>query len=242
MEMPKPGEAHARLQKLVGRWSGRETLHPAPWDPAGGPATAVVDNRSVLGGFAVLQEYQQERNGVPNFTGHGLFWWDPAKNQYVMHWIDSMGGTAGEYRGDFEGDVLRLVSALPQGGFSRCSFDCGSDGRYAFALEVSFDGQGWAPAIEGDYILARVADAPARSPRTSARTGRGAKKVKAARPAARVAAKTARSAKSAKSAKTAKSAKSAKGAKHARTAGRRAAPAQARRAAAGRGARKTRRR
>jgi hypothetical protein len=166
MEMPKPGEAHARLRALVGRWTGRETLHPAPWDPAGGPATTVVENRSILGGWAVVQEYQQRRNGVANFSGHGVFWFDPGTQQYVMHWIDSMGGTAGEYRGVFDGDVLRLVSALPQGGYSRCSFDCGTPDRYLFTLEISRDGSGWAPAIEGDYTKSRAA--AARSPQRRA--------------------------------------------------------------------------
>ena len=123
--MTKPGEAHARLQKLVGRWSGDETLYPAPWDPAGGPATAVVENRLVLNGLAVVQEYQQSRHGVNNFAGHAVFWWDPAARQHVMTWFDAMSGTATEYRGGFDGDVLRLSHAMPQGGHSRCSFNCG---------------------------------------------------------------------------------------------------------------------
>ena len=123
--MAKPGEAHARLQKLVGRWAGDETLFPAPWDPAGGPATSVVENRLVLNGLAVVQEYQQTRHGVNNFAGHAVFWWDPASSQHVMTWFDAMSGTATEYRGGFDGDVLRLSHALSQGGYSRCWFDCG---------------------------------------------------------------------------------------------------------------------
>ncbi len=155
MEMPRPGEAHARLQKLVGRWRGEETVHPAPWDKAGGTATAVVENRVVLGGFAVVQEYQQTRAGKPNFAGHGVFWWDPAANQHVMTWFDAMSGTPTEYRGTFDGDVLRLEAAVPQGGFSRCTFECGTPDRYVFRLEVSQDGDVWAPALEGAYARVR---------------------------------------------------------------------------------------
>ena len=44
MDMPKPGDVHKRLSALVGNWSGRETLQPAPWDPAGGSARARVTN------------------------------------------------------------------------------------------------------------------------------------------------------------------------------------------------------
>jgi len=39
------------------------------------------------------------------FSGHGVFWFDPSKQEYVMHWWDSMGGTGGEYRGQFSGDA-----------------------------------------------------------------------------------------------------------------------------------------
>ena len=79
MDMPRPGEAHKKLSRLIGEWSGGETMHPAPWDPVGGPATARIVNRPILDGFAVVQEYQQIRNGVPNFSGHGVWWYDEAK-------------------------------------------------------------------------------------------------------------------------------------------------------------------
>ena len=182
--MTKPGEAHARLQKLVGRWSGDETLFPAPWDPAGGPATAVVENRLVLNGLAVVQEYQQSRHGVNNFAGHAVFWWDPAARQHVMTWFDAMSGTATEYRGGFDGDVLRLAHAMPQGGHSRCSFNCGEPDQYAFRLEVSPDGTTWTPSMEGTY--ARVlAVAPRPSAVPSARQPRGRTKAATAAAAAK---------------------------------------------------------
>ncbi len=189
--MAKPGEAHARLQKLVGRWAGDETLFPAPWDPAGGPATSVVENRLVLNGLAVVQEYQQTRHGVDNFAGHAVFWWDPASSQHVMTWFDAMSGTATEYRGGFDGDVLRLSHALPQGGYSRCWFDCGTPDRYVFRLEVSPDGSNWAPSMEGTY--GRVRQAPPRpSGVQPARHPRGrAKAVTVAAAAKRSAAKSA---------------------------------------------------
>jgi Protein of unknown function (DUF1579) len=192
MEMPKPGEAHARLHKLAGRWTGAETLHPAPWDPAGGPATGAVENRVVLDGFVVVQEYQQTRGGAPNFAGHGMFWWDAAAGEYVMTWFDSMMGTPAEYRGDFEGDVLRLRNELPGGGFSRASFDLSTPDRYVFLMEVSPDGSIWAPAMEGRYT--RHSAAPARPGARRAggkakKPGKVAKAAKTAKPAKAAAAK-----------------------------------------------------
>jgi hypothetical protein len=174
MEMPRPGEAHARLRKLVGRWQGRETLYPAPWDPTGGTATAVVDNRVVLDGFAVVQEYQQSRGSGPNFAGHAVLWWDPAAEQHVMTWFDAMSGTPTEYRGGFDGDVLTLTSAVTPGGFSRCTFDCRTPDRYEFILEVSEDGETWTPAMEGAYRRERSGVAATATRAMRARSAKGA--------------------------------------------------------------------
>jgi len=150
MDMPKPGDAHKKLGALVGEWSGAETLHPSPWDASGGSASATVINRWVADGFAVVQDYEQRRNGKVTFRGHGVFWYDPGKQEYVMHWWDSMGGTGGEYRGTFDGDVLVLGAAMPQGGHSRTSWALDANG-HTFLMEVSPDGQNWQPAMEGKY-------------------------------------------------------------------------------------------
>lgn len=184
MEMPKPGEVHKKLQRLIGEWSGAEAMHPAPWDPTGGPATGRVVNRSIVDGFAVVQEYEQRRKGALNFSGHGVFWYDAAKQQYVMTWWDSMAGTAGEFRGNFNGDVLELQSPMPQGGHSRASFDLGTPGQYTFLMTVSGDGQNWQPAMEGRYTRAAA----------TAKTAKKAKKAKkaSAKPAKKAAKKSAK--------------------------------------------------
>jgi hypothetical protein len=172
--MPKPGEAHARLRILAGHWQGRETLYPAPWDAAGGTATAVVDNRVVLDGFALVQEYQQSRASGPNFAGHAVLWWDSAAGQHVMTWFDAMSGTPTEYRGGFDGEVLTLTSAVAQGGFSRCTFDCRTPARYQFMLEVSADGQAWTPVLDGVYRRERSAAAATGTRALRVRSAKGA--------------------------------------------------------------------
>src|SRR6185503_8657799 len=149
MDMPKPTPAHDRLKSLVGSWTGDETIHPSPFDPKGGPATARVDNRSALDGFVVIQDYAQTRAGAPNYRGHGVFSWSAAENVYVMHWWDSMGFPASEFKGDFAGDVLTLKCATPMG-HSRAAFDLGTPGRYTFRLDVSGDGRDWIPFMEGN--------------------------------------------------------------------------------------------
>ena len=152
MDMPKPGDAHTRLHRLAGQWGGEETVHPAPHDP-GGSATAFLDNRIALDGFTVVQEYEQYRPGRPTYSGHGVFWFDPVASQYVLTWFDSMMGAALEFRGHFDGDVLRLEHTLMGGGLLRATFDCGLPGEYVFVMEVSMDGTSWVPTLEGAYGL-----------------------------------------------------------------------------------------
>jgi hypothetical protein len=162
MEMPKPGEAHKKLGAFVGEWAGPETMFPAPWDPVGGKAMARVVNRWIVDGFAVAQEYEQRRGGKVTFRGHGVIWFDPAKQEYVMNWWDSMGGSGGQYRGTFDGSILRLSSPMPQGGHSRTSWNFDSSGSYSFNMEVSGDGQTWQPAMLGSYNRAAAKKAAAK--------------------------------------------------------------------------------
>lgn len=197
MDKPTLGDAHTRLHRLAGQWGGEETVHPAPHDP-GGPATAFLNNRIALGGFAVVQEYEQYREGKPTYSGHGVFWFDGAGGDYAMTWFDSLLGMAIEFRGGFEGDVLRLTSALPLGGFLRGTFDIGLPGEYVFVMEYSPDGVTWTPTTEGAYGLLNGPTPRERQKRVAHRvravTGqaagktRGAKKVVARKTVAKKAA------------------------------------------------------
>jgi hypothetical protein len=150
MEMPKPTDAHKKLERLAGRWKGEEKIHPSPWEPKGGMAIARINNRTALDGFSVIQDYEQERNGAVNFRGHGVFTYDPTQQCYIMHWWDTMGMPMSEYKGNFEGNVLTLSSKNPQG-LSRAVFDLHKEGKYTFKMEGSQDGKLWHTFMEGNY-------------------------------------------------------------------------------------------
>jgi len=150
MEMPKPTQAHQKLQRIVGSWSGEERMHPSPWDPKGGTALARVHNRSALDGFVVVQEYEQERNGAVTFRGLGVFSWVADQQCYALHWFDSMGMPPNLFQGNFEGDVLSMTSQSPQG-HNRAVFDFREQGVYRFQMDVSPDGQQWHTFMEGAY-------------------------------------------------------------------------------------------
>jgi len=150
MDMPKPGDGHHKPEKLVGNWTGEEKLHPSPWDPKGGVAQARVNNRLALDGFAVIQDYEQSRNGSVTFAGHGVFSFNPGNGIYSMHWWDTMGFPPNDFTGKFDGDVLTLTHKSPQGS-NRAVFDLSEKGTYTFRMEVSQDGNQWQPFMEGKY-------------------------------------------------------------------------------------------
>jgi Protein of unknown function (DUF1579) len=150
MDMPKPGDGHRKLEKLVGNWTGEEKLHPSPWDPRGGVAQARVNNRLSLSGFNVVQDYEQWRGEAVTFAGHGVFSFNPKDNSYSMHWWDSMGMPPNVFTGKFDGDVLTLTSPSAQGQ-SRAIFDLREPGSYVFKMDVSPDGKQWRTFMEGKY-------------------------------------------------------------------------------------------
>jgi hypothetical protein len=150
MEMPKPTEAHRKLEMLVGRWVGEERMHPSPWDPKGGTAIARVNNRLALDGFIVVQDYEQERNGKITFRGHGVFSWDATQQCYTIHWFDTMGMPPNLFCGNFENNVFTLTNETPQG-HSRLVFAFSGKDRYSYRMEMSQDGKQWQTFIEGNF-------------------------------------------------------------------------------------------
>lgn len=150
MEMPHPSPEQENLSIIAGDWLGQEHIHPSPFDPVGGPAVGRVRNRVALDGFAIIHDYEQERNGIVNFQGHGIFRWDGDEECYILYWFDSLGQRPVEYRGGLHNGVLSLTA--PQGqGFSRAVFDFSDEKRYHYRQEVSPDGDQWFVFMEGEY-------------------------------------------------------------------------------------------
>ena len=150
MEMPKPTDAHRKLEKLVGNWSGAEQIFPSMWDPKGGTAVGRVQNRLALDGFIVVQDAEQERNGRIGFRGHGVFSWDATDKCYVLHWWDSMGMPPNVFRGNFDGEVLSLT-CNDSHGYSRAVWEFQPDSRLNFRLQMSQDANQWQDFIAGNY-------------------------------------------------------------------------------------------
>jgi hypothetical protein len=150
MQMPTPAAAHQELERFVGTWRGEEQIFPSPFDPAGGTAIGRVRNVRALDGFAVVQDYEQERGGAVNFRGHGVFRYDPGQSRYEVHWFDSFGANANIMTGQFKGAVLTLENTT--GHRMRANWDFGTPGRYAYRMEISPDGTNWMPFMAGTYV------------------------------------------------------------------------------------------
>ena len=150
MDMPKPSERHEKLKLLVGSWVGDEHMHPSPWDARGGRAIGHVHNRPALDGFAVIQDYEQERDGNITFRGHGVFTWDLSERCYILYWFDSLGFPPNIFKGTFDNTALTLTSQSVQG-YTRAVWDFGMGGKYAYRMEFSPDGKQWSTFVDGTY-------------------------------------------------------------------------------------------
>ncbi len=150
MDMPKPGPEHAKLMRFAGHWAGDEVLAPSPWGP-GGPASGATTMRVGLDGMALLQDYEETKDGAVVFHGHGVFVIDPQGSDVLWWWFDSMGFPPdGPARGRWDGDVLLFEKTTPMGE-GRYRYEFFGD-RYTFAMSNRFPGQSdFTEMMRGDY-------------------------------------------------------------------------------------------
>jgi hypothetical protein len=129
-EMPKPTEAHRKLDCFAGHWTGQERMFPSPWDPQGSTAVGRCNNRVAVDGFVIVHDYEQEREGAINFHGHGVFTYGTAEKSYVLYWWDSMGMATNVFKGNFEGNA---ANALPGSSWDQPG-DMGFPGRQPLSV------------------------------------------------------------------------------------------------------------
>jgi uncharacterized protein YodC (DUF2158 family) len=103
-----------------------------------------------LNGFALVSDYEQERDGVITFSGHGVFTFDPKREVYALHWFDCLGSPPEVFEGSFEGDVLRLAHGGP-GMHVRMIYDLTDPRSLASKMEMSADGSAWNTVFDGRY-------------------------------------------------------------------------------------------
>ena len=105
-----------------------------------------------LNGFFVVQDYVQEKAGRVSFSGHGIFGYDSAAQNYTWYWVDAMGFVPdAPARGQFEGDTLKLEKVTPRGA-ARYTHRLEGKTSYHFSIENSFDQcQTWQTFLTSVY-------------------------------------------------------------------------------------------
>jgi hypothetical protein len=84
-----PGEPHARLAKLAGKW----TTKTKSWTEPGKPpeeTTGTCEFRMVLGGRYLEQRFEGSMMGQP-YSGIGYTGYDNVRKKYEAYWIDAAG-------------------------------------------------------------------------------------------------------------------------------------------------------
>lgn len=147
----RPSEYHAKLSKLAGSYEADEKIHPGPSDPKGGSAKGRMTARLDLGGFWLLMDYEQQREGQVGFRGHGIFGYDPDRRQYCLFWVSSVSPVTDPMWGQYEGNTLIFQSQNPKVGWNRCSYHFNTDHSHDLKIERSQDGVDWTPMLEGHY-------------------------------------------------------------------------------------------
>ena len=150
MEMPIPSAGHRKLEKIAGHWEGQEKMYPSPWDPKGGRAIGRIKSRIALKGFALINDYEQERDGVITFTGHGVFTFNPEEELYTLTWFDCMGSPPEVFKGRFAGEVLTVAHGGP-GMQARLTYDLSEADHLATSMEMSPDGSTWNRFFDGHF-------------------------------------------------------------------------------------------
>ncbi len=89
MKIATPGEAHKKLEPMVGSY----TVKVTQWDKPGAPPSTSAgssESKWVLGGRFVQDSFSGEFMGMP-FEGIGYTGFDNYKQKYVSVWMDNFG-------------------------------------------------------------------------------------------------------------------------------------------------------
>jgi hypothetical protein len=150
MMMPSVSEQQRKLTELFsGTWRGEETLYPSDWDPKGGPAFGTWIVRAAVDGFAVLVDYDEERDGKIVYRGHGIHGWDAKENTFFCYWFDNIGVMPTQaIRATLDGNRYSYESEVPTGRM-RMTYDFTGD-KLEFRIDRN-DGGTWNPMHVGRY-------------------------------------------------------------------------------------------
>lgn len=143
-------DVHHALHRLTGTWEGLERLFASPW-AAESSATGRVIFRPILGGTALLQEYQQTRAEGSLFELYGIWTVEIGTDTVLWHSFDSFVPTPEQpARGHWENDVLTMEKVTSRGKARHYLSTKGNTLDHSIAT-VSLNDEEFQPFMETSY-------------------------------------------------------------------------------------------
>jgi hypothetical protein len=143
-------ERHCGLDRLEGAWIGQEWMHVSERASKPVEAKARSTFHRSAGGFVLAHDYEQHREGIVKYSGHGVFWIDPETGLNCLTWWDSAGTGPDIFSGRWQNDDLLVLTRKSAAGVSRASWHFDQE-SYTHTLELSADGDSWNLLMEGTH-------------------------------------------------------------------------------------------
>ena len=148
-EMPKPAPEMAQLAYMEGTWTYSGKMFESPMGPAGAMTSTAVIGKDLNGHFQ-SGAIKGTMPNMPPFEGKFHATYDSGMKQFVMLWVDNMGGWSQSMSGGWKGDVLVYEGETHMAGQtmkSRDTFTKSGTASMKHTWDMQADGK-WAPVGE----------------------------------------------------------------------------------------------
>ena len=148
-EMPKPAPEMSQLAYMEGAWTCAGKMLESPMGPAG-TMTSTADIRKDLNGHFQSGTIKGSMPNMPAFEGRFHATYDAGMKQFVMLWVDNMGGWAQSMSSGWKGDTMVYEGDTHMAGQtmkSRDTFTKSGPASMKHSWEMQMNGK-WAPLGE----------------------------------------------------------------------------------------------
>jgi uncharacterized protein DUF1579 len=148
--MPKPAPEMTQLDFFKGSWTCEGKTNASPMGPAG-KFTSTANIQNNLGGFWQSGTIKGTMPNMPAMEGMFHATYDPSAKQFVMLWVDNMGGSARSTSSGWQQDSMIYEGDMSMPGQKpakgRDTFTKSGATTMKHSWEVQMDGK-WTPLGE----------------------------------------------------------------------------------------------